>query len=31
VAILAFMLLVCVVVVWLGNLRSPAKVAEQAV
>jgi hypothetical protein len=29
-AILALMLLVCALVVWLGNLRSPARVAAQA-
>jgi len=30
VAILAFMLLVCAVVVWLGNLRSPTEVPRLA-
>lgn len=30
VAILAFMLLVCGLVVWLGNLRSPAKEASSS-
>jgi hypothetical protein len=30
VGILVFMLLVCAVIVWLGNLRPPAKVAEHA-
>jgi hypothetical protein len=29
--ILAFLLVVCAVIVWLGNLRSPREVADGAV